>query len=81
MVKGHIFSNYGQPKRPIILISRYVILYIYMKILCNFFVPNDHLSIFYQDFIVSRPSLPLALSVVSMEVFAPHKMAEIRPST
>ena len=25
------------------------------------------------------PSLPLALSVVSMEVFAPHKMAEIRP--
>ena len=25
------------------------------------------------------PSLPLALSVVSMEVFAPHKMAEIKP--
>ena len=27
------------------------------------------------------PSLPLAFSVVSMEVFAPHKMAEIRAST
>ena len=26
------------------------------------------------------PHLPIALSVVSMEVFAPHKMAEIRPS-
>ena len=33
-----------------------------------FWVPNSFPS-----------SLPLALSVVSMEVFAPHKMAEIRP--
>ena len=33
MVKGHIYSYCGQSKRPIILIFRYVILYIYMKIL------------------------------------------------
>ena len=27
------------------------------------------------------PHLPIAVSVVPMEVFAPHKMAEIRAST
>ena len=51
-----------------------------MDMLLNFWIPMIHFRVFFLKFDSFSPSQPLALSVVTMGLFAPHKMAEIRLS-
>ena len=80
MVKDHILFNCGESNKARILIFTYMVHYTFknnivkvlglIELLCY----NSWLCFCFP------PSLLLALSVVSMELFASHKMAEIRVS-
>ena len=80
MAEDEILSSYGQTKRAIILFSSICYTLHIHEDTVAFLSVRGH-KVCFQYLIVSRPSLAITLSVVSMELLSLHRIAEIRPST
>ena len=80
MVKDHVLSYHEQSQRPSILIFTYMLHHISKNIVFKFRAELNYFVTIPRYVFVFLPSLPLALSVVSMYLLSPHKMAEIRLS-
>ena len=80
MVKDHVLSNCGQYNRTIILIFTHMVHYITKNMMFNFWASMNGFTIVFNKRTVSHSlSLSFVLLVVSMELWSPHKLAEIRP--